>query len=56
MPDRANNLRENIKDWSVNDILWHHCTKWMAFMADKITEKELMEDREICTEAIEDRF
>lgn len=49
-------LQECMQDWTVDMILWHHSSITMWFMAEKITEKQLLEDRELCRREIESRM
>jgi len=51
-----NTLQEYIQDRSVESILWHHASQAMAFMVHKVTEYELLEDREICKRELEKRM
>ena len=49
-------LEGMIKSWSIDSILWHHCSQWFWFMTDKITEEKLLIDREICEKEIQRRL
>ena len=51
-----NTLQDNIKNRDVDTILWHHASQAMGFMVNKVTEYELLEDREICRRELEKRI
>lgn len=52
----SDNLKEYIKDCSIDTILSSCTSQAMGFMADKISELELLEHRKICCEEIERRI
>jgi len=49
-------LQECMQNRDIHTILGHHSSMTMWFMTDKVSEKELMEDREICVKEIEKRL
>ena len=54
--DRMKSLQETIQDRDVDIILGHHSSTTMGFMAHKISEEELLTDREICRRELESRM
>lgn len=54
--DRMKSLQETMQDRDVDMILGHHSSITMGFMAHKISEEELLTDREICRRELESRM
>lgn len=52
----SDTLEVHIKDRDIDTILWHHCSKWMWFVAGVYTEDELLSDRKICEKEIQRRL